>query len=59
MAELSVWGPPVARGPGMFHPFFTTKPASEGAHLGLSMFRDIVVKQHGDTINVANRVRAN
>jgi signal transduction histidine kinase len=43
----------------MFHPFFTTKPAGAGAHLGLSMFRDIVVKQHGDTINVANRVRAN
>src|SRR5476649_2097820 len=36
----------------MFDPFFTTKPAGEGTGLGLSISHDIVVKQHGGTIDV-------
>ena len=36
----------------MFNPFFTTKPAGEGTGLGLSISHDIVVKQHGGSIDV-------
>jgi GAF domain-containing protein len=36
----------------IFNPFFTTKPAGEGTGLGLSISQDIIVKQHGGTIEV-------
>jgi signal transduction histidine kinase len=36
----------------MFNPFFTTKPAGEGTGLGLSISHDVIVKQHGGTIEV-------
>jgi GAF domain-containing protein len=36
----------------MFNPFFTTKPVGEGTGLGLSISFDIVVKQHGGSIEV-------
>jgi two-component system, NtrC family, sensor kinase len=36
----------------MFNPFFTTKPAGEGTGLGLSICYDIIVKQHGGSIEV-------
>jgi GAF domain-containing protein len=36
----------------IFNPFFTTKPAGEGTGLGLSISHDIIVKQHGGSIDV-------
>src|SRR5262249_38177598 len=36
----------------MFEPFFTTKPTGEGTGLGLSISHDIIVKQHGGSIEV-------
>ena len=34
----------------IFNPFFTTKPAGEGTGLGLSISHDVIVKQHGGSI---------
>jgi signal transduction histidine kinase len=36
----------------IFNPFFTTKPVGEGTGLGLSISHDIIVKQHGGSIEV-------
>ena len=36
----------------IFNPFFTTKPAGEWTGLGLSISHDIIVKQHGGSIEV-------
>ena len=36
----------------IFDPFFTTKPTGEGTGLGLSICHDIIVGQHGGTLNV-------
>jgi two-component system, NtrC family, sensor kinase len=36
----------------LFNPFFTTKPPGEGTGLGLSISHDIIVKQHGGSIDV-------
>jgi two-component system, NtrC family, sensor kinase len=36
----------------MFNPFFTTKPTGQGTGLGLSISHDIIVKQHGVSIEV-------
>jgi two-component system NtrC family sensor kinase len=44
-------GPPEVK-ERMFNPFFTTKPAGEGTGLGLSISHDIIVKQHGGSIEV-------
>jgi signal transduction histidine kinase len=43
--------PPEVKGK-LFSPFFTTKPAGEGTGLGLSISHDIIVKQHGGSIEV-------
>jgi GAF domain-containing protein len=45
-------GIPVEVKEKMFNPFFTTKPAGEGTGLGLSISHDIIVKQHGGSIEV-------
>ena len=39
----------------IFNPFFTTKPAGESTGLGLSISHDIIVKQHGGSIEVDTR----
>ena len=41
----------------MFNPFFTTKPVGEGTGLGLSISHDIIVKQHGGSIEVDTQAR--
>ncbi|MGB8178046.1 MAG: ATP-binding protein, partial [Pseudolabrys sp.] len=43
--------PPAVR-EKIFNPFFTTKPAGEGTGLGLSISHDIIVKQHGGSIEI-------
>jgi signal transduction histidine kinase len=37
----------------VFHPFFTTKPAGEGAGLGLTLSHDIVVDGHRGSIRLS------
>ena len=44
--------PPEKAREKLFNPFFTTKPAGEGTGLGLSISHDIIVKQHGGSIEV-------
>jgi signal transduction histidine kinase len=38
----------------IFQPFFTTKPTGKGTGLGLSLAYDIVVKEHGGTVQVSS-----
>ena len=42
----------------LFNPFFTTKPVGEGTGLGLSISHDIIVKQHGGSIEVDTKPSA-
>ena len=49
-------GIPSANREKIFNPFFTTKPAGEGTGLGLSMTHDIIVKQHGGTIDLETQL---
>ena len=51
-------GIPPEVAPRMFDPFFTTKPTGEGTGLGLSISHDIIVKQHGGTIDVETEPNA-
>jgi len=54
--EIRIWdngtGIPKEVKEKIFNPFFTTKPSGEGTGLGLSMSHDIIVKQHGGSIDV-------
>jgi len=52
---VAVGGDPSALKEKMFNPFFTTKPSGEGTGLGLSISHDIIVKQHGGSIEVDTR----
>jgi signal transduction histidine kinase len=40
----------------IFNPLFTTKRSGEGTGLGLSMSHDIIVKQHGGSIDVETEI---
>lgn len=40
----------------VFVPFFSTKPTGEGVGLGLSLCYNVIVQEHGGTINFVNSV---
>ncbi|WP_235526432.1 ATP-binding protein [Nostoc piscinale] len=40
----------------IFKPFFTTKPVGRGTGLGLSICHQIIVEQHGGSINCASLI---
>jgi len=40
----------------IFEPFFTTKPTGDGTGLGLSIVHDIIVRDHGGTIDVDTKL---